>query len=146
MKLDIQIWVMIQNCTAWKVSKYGFFSGPYFPVPGLNTEIYFVNLRIQSEYGKIRTKKNSAFGHFSRSVGTCNVGTCLYMQCWYNVGTYSVGTCWYTQCWYLVHQNYSTQQDLAFSPEFSCYLWHITKNKNDLKSLQRFNFSYVLQL
>ena len=24
------------------------FSGPYFPVCGLNTEIYFVNLRIQS--------------------------------------------------------------------------------------------------
>ena len=32
--------------TAWKVSKYGVFSGPYFPVFGLNTEIYFVNLRI----------------------------------------------------------------------------------------------------
>ena len=26
--------------TAWKVSKYGVFSGPYFPVFGLNTEIY----------------------------------------------------------------------------------------------------------
>ena len=25
--------------TAWKVSKYGVFSGPYFPVFGLNTEI-----------------------------------------------------------------------------------------------------------
>ena len=33
------------------------FSGPYFPVFGLNTERYFVSLRIQSEYGKIRTKK-----------------------------------------------------------------------------------------
>ena len=29
--------------------------------------IYFVNLRIQSEYRKIRTRKNSVFGHFSRS-------------------------------------------------------------------------------
>ena len=28
--------------TAWKVSKYGIFSGPYFPVFGLNTEIYEV--------------------------------------------------------------------------------------------------------
>ena len=53
--------------TAWKVSKYGVFSGPYFPVIGLNTEIYGVNLYIQSEYRKIRTSKNSAFGHFSRS-------------------------------------------------------------------------------
>ena len=24
--------------TGWKVSKYGIFSGPYFPVLGLNTE------------------------------------------------------------------------------------------------------------
>ena len=36
--------------TAWKVSKYGVTSGPYFPIIGLNTEIYGVNLRIQSEY------------------------------------------------------------------------------------------------
>ena len=35
--------------TARKVSKYGVFSGPYFPVFGLNTEIYGVNLRIPSE-------------------------------------------------------------------------------------------------
>ena len=44
-----------------------FLSGPYFPVFGLNTEIYSLNLRIQSEYRKIRTRKNSVFGHFSRS-------------------------------------------------------------------------------
>ena len=31
---------------AWKVSKYGVFSGPYFPVFELNTGIYSVNLRI----------------------------------------------------------------------------------------------------
>ena len=36
--------------TAWKVSKYGVTSGPYFPIIGLNTEIYGVNLRNQSEY------------------------------------------------------------------------------------------------
>ena len=29
--------------TAWKVSKDGVFSGPYFPAFGLNTEIYGVN-------------------------------------------------------------------------------------------------------
>ena len=27
------------------MSKYGVISGPYFPVFGLNAEIYFVNLR-----------------------------------------------------------------------------------------------------
>ena len=53
--------------TAWKVPKYRFFSGPDFLIFGLNTEIYGVNLRIQSEYRKIRTRNNSTFGHFSRS-------------------------------------------------------------------------------
>ena len=42
--------------TAWKVSKYWIFSGPYFPAFGLNTERYFASLRIQSECGKIRTR------------------------------------------------------------------------------------------
>ena len=50
------------------MSKYRIFSGPYFSVFGLNTEIYGVNLGAQSEYRKIRTRKNSLFGHFSRSV------------------------------------------------------------------------------
>ena len=52
---------------AWKLSKYGVISGPYFPLFGLNTEIYEVNFRIQSEYRKIQTRNNSVFGHFSRS-------------------------------------------------------------------------------
>ena len=43
--------------TVWKVSKYGVFSCPYFSIFGLNTEIYSLNLRIQSEYMKIRTRK-----------------------------------------------------------------------------------------
>ena len=47
--------------------QYGVFCGPYFPVFGLNTKIYFGNLRIQSEYRKIQTRKNSVFGYFSRS-------------------------------------------------------------------------------
>ena len=59
---------MHRSSTAWKVSEYGNISGPYFPVFGLNTEIFSVNLRIQSEYWKIRTKNNSVFGNFSGSV------------------------------------------------------------------------------
>ena len=35
-----------------------------FPLFGLNTEMYGVKLRIQSEYKKIRTRNNSVFGHF----------------------------------------------------------------------------------
>ena len=50
------------------MSKYGLFSSPYFPAFGLNTERYFVFLRVQSESGKTRTRKNFIFGHFSRSV------------------------------------------------------------------------------
>ena len=50
-----------------EVSKYRVISGPYFPVFGLNTEIYGVNLHIQSEYRKIRTRNNSVFGHFLHS-------------------------------------------------------------------------------
>ena len=50
-----------------KSVKNGVFSGPYFPLFGLNTEINFVNLRIQSKYRKIRTRKYSVFGHFSHS-------------------------------------------------------------------------------
>ena len=42
------------------MSKYGVFSDQYFPAFGLNTERY--------ECGKLRTKKDSVFGHFSRSV------------------------------------------------------------------------------
>ena len=44
-----------------------YFSGPYFPAFGLNTERYEVCLHIQSKCGKIWTRKNSVFGFFSRS-------------------------------------------------------------------------------
>ena len=46
------------------MSEYGVFSGPYFPVFVLNTEIYGVNLRIHSKYGKIRTRKHSTLRPF----------------------------------------------------------------------------------
>ena len=51
----------INSSTAWKVSKYGVVSCMYFPAFGMNTEIYYVNLHIQSEYRKIRTRNNSVF-------------------------------------------------------------------------------------
>ena len=47
-----------------------FFSGPYFPRFGQHTERYSVSLRFQFECGKILTRKNSIFGHFSRNVST----------------------------------------------------------------------------
>ena len=57
--------------TVWKVSKYGVISGPYFPAFEVNTERYEVSLRIHSECGKIQTRNNSVFGHFSRSDTVC---------------------------------------------------------------------------
>ena len=51
------IWWLLLSITAWKVSKYGVFSGPYFPAFGLNMERTGVSLRIQAESGKILTKK-----------------------------------------------------------------------------------------
>ena len=65
---DGSIIMILKTLTAWKVSKYGVFSGPYFPEFGLSTERHGVYLRIQSECGKIRTRKTSKFGHSSRSV------------------------------------------------------------------------------
>ena len=60
------IFIKTYHCV--KMSKYVVISGPYFPVFGLNTEIYGVNLRIQSEYRKIRTRNSTVFGLISRSV------------------------------------------------------------------------------
>ena len=39
------------------MSKYGDFSGPYFPALGLNRERYGVSLRIQCECGKYGPEK-----------------------------------------------------------------------------------------
>ena len=55
-------WPMVCFITARKVSKYGVSSGPYFSVFGLNTDIYSINVRIQSKYRKIRTRKHSVIG------------------------------------------------------------------------------------
>ena len=54
-----------------------FFYGPYFAAFGLNTERYEVSLHIQSECGKIRTRKNSVFGQFH----TVFVALTYLLQC-----------------------------------------------------------------
>ena len=58
---------ILSNTLREKCPNMEFFSGPYFPAFGLNTDRYRVSLRIQSEYGKIRTRKSSVFGQFSHS-------------------------------------------------------------------------------
>ena len=51
--------VIVESLTAWKVSKYGVFSGPFFPIFELNAERYRASPRIQIECGKIRTRKKT---------------------------------------------------------------------------------------
>ena len=41
--------------TVWKVSKYGVFSGSYFPLFGLNTEVYSVFSLNTRKYGPEKT-------------------------------------------------------------------------------------------
>ena len=72
-----------------RVSKYGVFSGPYFPVFGLNTERHGVSLRIQSECAKIQTRKNSVLGHFS---GNVHVGISLDIKFCFEKTTLNFGT------------------------------------------------------
>ena len=57
-----RFWILNAG-NALKVSKYGVFSGPYFPAFGLNTERLSVSLLIQSDCRKARTKKNSVTLH-----------------------------------------------------------------------------------
>ena len=49
--IDDIIYPFRHTRTAWKVSKIGVFSGPYFPVFGPNTEIYFVFSPNTGKYG-----------------------------------------------------------------------------------------------
>ena len=55
-----------ENTLREKKSKYGLFLVRIFPHLDW-IQRYSVNLRIQPECRKIRTRKNSVFGHFSRS-------------------------------------------------------------------------------
>ena len=100
--------------TAWKVSKYGVFSDPYFPAFGLNTESYGVSLGIQSECGKIRIRKNSVFGPFSHStyVGNYKAYFSLeniphYFWCYNNLNFkhFKDKFLWIsvTECWRVLH-------------------------------------------
>ena len=52
-----------------KVSKYRGFTDLYFPIFGLDTEIYRVNLRIQSEYKKYGPEKSPYLDTFTSCLG-----------------------------------------------------------------------------
>ena len=44
------------------------------------TEIYGLNFRTQSKYGKKWTRKNSVFGHFSHSEGSYKIARIIKME------------------------------------------------------------------
>ena len=60
---NFTVFIGIFHCV--KSARIQSFSGPYFPVFGLNTERYIVSLCIQSE---CTGQKNSECGYFLRSV------------------------------------------------------------------------------
>ena len=65
--------------TARKMSKYGVFSGPYFPAFGLQYLSVFT-----PNAGKYGPEKNSVFGHFSRivmSLSTILPGAKFWIRC-----------------------------------------------------------------
>ena len=68
----------VASCHYVKSAQIRSFFGPYFPLFELNTEIYFANLCIQSENKKIRTRKNSVFGHFLQCVQSCSIKIAVY--------------------------------------------------------------------
>ena len=51
---------------------HGYFSGPYFPLFGLNMEICYINLRVQSEYRKYGQEKTPYLGVFY-TVPSCSI-------------------------------------------------------------------------
>ena len=53
--LVISFWQLELHCLKNIIIRH--FSGPYFPAFGINMEWYFMLLRIQSESGKIQTRK-----------------------------------------------------------------------------------------
>ena len=58
------------------------YSGRHFPAFGLNTERYFVSLRIKSEYGKMRTRitPNTGTFHAVYSFKQCHQQFCAIVE------------------------------------------------------------------
>ena len=59
--------ILPRRCVLCKKTPYSEFSGPYFSAFRLNTEIYSVNLHIQSKCRKKKDQKNSEYANFSCS-------------------------------------------------------------------------------
>ena len=66
---------IVTNTRCLKSVRIRSFSGPYFPIFGLNTERYCASFRIQSECGKIQTRKtpNTGTSHVVTPLQLCNI-------------------------------------------------------------------------
>ena len=75
---SLLIWGL--SSTAWKVSKYGVFSGPYFPAFGLNTERYDLSVFSTNaeKYGPEQTLHLDTFHTVQLVLITCS-GFFLYL-------------------------------------------------------------------
>ena len=61
---------LLKNSHSAKIVPIPSFSGRYFPAFGLNTQVYRVNICIQSECGKIRTRKTQNTDTFNAASET----------------------------------------------------------------------------
>ena len=91
------------------------FFDPYFSFFGLNMKIHHVNLNFQSQCKKIRIRKNSKFGHFSRIANNI----------------------------VLVSLSHPTQNNAWIYCFFSCY-WHLLTGKSNGTHPDAFFWKYRL--
>ena len=125
--------------TVWNVSKYGVFSSLCFLAFKLNKERYELSLRIQSKCEKIRTRKNSVFGHISRSVflsfrkfGKFTVSLPVYKSNW----------CFNLEIWNKVNRRWSIFKiykrhwikKYQFNEAFRCNICIVRLKSHRLKS------------
>ena len=71
-----------KNTIAKKESKYGVISVTYFPVFGMNTERYFVSLRLSPNAGKYRPEITPYLGIFHAVHGSEKIHVLAYFTQW----------------------------------------------------------------
>ena len=78
------------NITAWKVSKYGDFSGPYFPTFGLNTGISPYSVRMQENTNQ---KKFHIWTLFTQSIDKIRCSQDFFNKFLYWIKFFPMGYC-----------------------------------------------------
>ena len=76
--MELGLETLENKCTAWKVGKYGFFSSPYFPAFGLNTERQEYLSVFTPNAGKCRPEETSYLETFQAGVMTYDAENSAY--------------------------------------------------------------------